>query len=510
MFHRLLNAVILLPDAYRYQVPADLGLVAEEVAFLSAQGQSLKGLYFPSGGQAGMTGSMHGDAPVVLFCPGTSGNLSSHLYYIELLCRAGCTVLGLDYTGFGQSTGKAWLTTLLPDVLGAVDFLRQEKQVERLGIFGVSIGANIALLAAAQRPEIRAVALEGLSLYEEIVYGLLTEGIMGPRPVTALAYEGQPQAPRVPHVVNSWYVSRWLARGLARTGLAFFPFASKDPRQPARTLTDIPVLCIHGVEDPLLPFEGTVQVYEALPGARRLWLLPGVSHAQEPVLTQDGEYVAQLRDLFFGALTDAPVMPPVTCAVETNDGTTFGLQLRSPERPCLVLTAIMGPQCLDLRTVWVHHETYLPGVATGYRPTVSVLPLFMVEGAGETARVCYTARGQRYRTTFQLLVRELSRALHEGRWHELALLLRDLPVERPEAPFDFFLGLYCVQIMRRAQRKWPRLARIAAEAFCRYWHYGMAEGLATAPTPWDLASTVLGRPVSLQTVMHEQRRTEVG
>src|SRR5947209_12447769 len=150
MLHRLLNALILLPDRYCYQVPADLGLSAEAVAFRNAHGQHLRGFWFEPGGQPVPAGMSPGEAPVVLFCPGTSGNLSSHLYYIELLCRAGCTVLGFDYSGFGQSAGQASLRTPVSDVLCASDFLRQEKHVEHFGIFGMSLGANIALQVASQ------------------------------------------------------------------------------------------------------------------------------------------------------------------------------------------------------------------------------------------------------------------------------------------------------------------------------------------------------------------------
>ena len=58
------------------------------------------------------------EAPVVLFCPGTSGNLSSHLYYVELLCRAGCAVLSVDYTGFRSEcwTGVAAYPRARPPV----------------------------------------------------------------------------------------------------------------------------------------------------------------------------------------------------------------------------------------------------------------------------------------------------------------------------------------------------------------------------------------------------------
>ena len=315
MLHRLLNALILLPDRYCYQVPADLGLRADAVAFPNAQGHLLRGFWFKPVAQTMAAERSQDEAPVVLFCPGTSGNLSSHLHYVELLCRAGCAVLSVDYTGFGQSAGQASLHTLVSDVLCASDFLCREKHVTGFGIFGMSLGANLALLVAAQRQAVRAVAVEGLALYGEITRGVLADGIMGPRDVTTLIYEDRTPVARRHHVLNQRRVSGWLARTLAWAGMTCFPFAGKDPREPARVLTHTPVLCIHGVDDPLLPFEGTLQVYGALPGAKQLWLMPEVSHPQEAALAQDGEYVAQLAHFFHTALrAHAPVpMPSITC-----------------------------------------------------------------------------------------------------------------------------------------------------------------------------------------------------
>lgn len=517
MLHRLLNALILLPDRYCYQVPTDLGLRAEAVAFPNAQGQPLRGFWCEPMGQPASIGMPQGravpcadtvapravpcadtvapEAPVVLFCPGTSGNLSSHLYYIELLCRAGCTVLGFDYTGFGQSAGQASLHTLVSDVLCASDFVRQARHIEPFGIFGISLGANIALQVASQRQEIRAVAVEGLALYSEIARGVLADGIMGPRSVTTLAYNGRPPVPRQHHVVNTRRVHGWLARCLAWAGTACFPFAAKDPRIPARLLTDTSVFCIHGLDDPLLPFEATLQVYDVLPGSKRLWLIPEVSHAQEPVLAQDGEYVAQLAHFFHAALRgDAgSVLPPITCQLVPQGSERYLLRLRNAGPPCMALTTVVAEHSLASRTIWVQDDTELPVIATGRQPTVSCLRLCEVAGDGDRAYIRSTLREQQYRVMFQSLIRELSKVLHERRLHELAPLLHRLPRERPEPPFDFFLGVYCVQIMQRTRHKMPHLAQAAARAFTRYWHYGAYAAPPGQPTLWALATEILGQ-----------------
>ena len=102
-------------------------------------------------------------------------------------------------------------------------------------------------------------------------------------------------------------------------------------------------------------------------------------------------------------------------------------------------------------------------------------------------------RGQQYRATFQSLIRELSKVLHERRLHDLEPLLHILPHERPEPPFDFFLGVYCVQIMQRTHHKMPHLAQIAARVFTRYWHYGPDDEPPGQPTLWTLATEILGQ-----------------
>jgi hypothetical protein len=86
--------------------------------------------------------------------------------------------------------------------------------------------------------------------------------------------------------------------------------------------------------------------------------------------------------------------------------------------------------------------------------------------------------------------------LHERRLHDLETLLHTLPHERPEAPFDFFLGVYCAQIMQRTRKKMPSLARVAAQVFMRYWPYRPVAEPPGQPTLWALAAEVLGQQVS--------------
>ncbi len=486
MLHRWLNSIILRPDRYCYQIPEDVGLCASPVAFPNGQGQLLRGFLFAPLEPEAASHLPSRAVPTVLFCPGTAGNLSSHLYYVELLCRAGCRVLSIDYTGFGQSAGQASLETLVADVLGASDFLQREQHVEAMGIFGLSLGANVALMAAAQQPAIRAAAVEGLALYQDITYGVLTDGVMGHHDVTTLLYEDRPPVRRRLDVVNRHFVPAWLARALAGGGMRLFPCPAKDPLTSVALLRDTAVFCMHGVEDSLLPFEGTLQVYNALPGRKDLWLIPEVSHPQEAALAQDGEYVAQLADFFHATLTDHTPRQATTMTLEVG-------HLRNTGAAGLALTTIMADHTLACRTTWVEAAAHCalagfesPGLLSGRR-------LFAVEGRGATAQPRLTPRGQQYRRLWQPLMRDLGQLLHERRVHDMEPVLRRLPSARPEPPFDFFLGLYCVDVMKRAQRTLPHLASMAAQAFLRYWHYGPATASPGTPTLRDLACTIVGR-----------------
>ena len=501
MIHRLLNSLILLPDQYGYQAPEELGLRAEAVSFPNAQGALLTGLFCQPGAGTAPAEVPDHERPLVLFCPGTAGNLSSHLHYVELLCRAGLAVLGLDYTGFGHSAGQASLQNLITDVLSACDFLQQKKRYKRFGIFGLSIGANIALQVAVLRPTVIAgVAVEGLALQREIIRGLLSTGSMGPHRLTAITYEGRVASPRRPHVLNPLRLGSRLADVVSWAGAALFPFQAKDPQLQARALTNTPVFFIHGVEDPLLPCEATLQVYEAKPGTKRLWLIPGVGHAQEPILAQDAEYAAQLGDFFHGALASpvaaGPGLPPMTATWLPGAAGTVMLQIHNPGPPGLALITLRHNATIDFRTVWVAEQCTIPYKSQGQPVLVSCLRLFEVEGSGAAARMRQSTRGRCYQETFQQGIRALSRALHESRFADLPALLQALPQERPETPFDFFLGLYCVQIMLRTRHKLPPLARAAAEIFTRYWQYGRLDSPCYPPSSlWELAATILGRQV---------------
>lgn len=78
------------------------------------------------------------------------------------LLQAGFATLRFDLRGRGDSEGEADQTDLdgmIEDTVGAVDFLKQQPGVDRVGLLGICSGSNVAIGAATLRPEIRELAL---------------------------------------------------------------------------------------------------------------------------------------------------------------------------------------------------------------------------------------------------------------------------------------------------------------------------------------------------------------
>ncbi len=140
--------------------PTDFLMRADDVTFQSTDGVSLTGWL------------IHGDreAPAIILCHDLGESKSVFLDTAVPLQRAGYNLLLFDFRGHGTSGGKE--STLGSqeryDVLGGIDFLRARRDLasDRMGIWGVGMGAYAAVLAAQERKQVVALALD--SLYPDI------------------------------------------------------------------------------------------------------------------------------------------------------------------------------------------------------------------------------------------------------------------------------------------------------------------------------------------------------
>ena len=134
---------------------ADLGARKQPVTLTTAGGLTLHGWYVPS---------RNGAAVAVLH--GTGSNRLGVADHARLLVRHGYGVLILDLHGHGESEGRS--TSLpwrfAPDADAALAYLRGRPDVHagRIGLVGVSLGGEIAVDAAANHREWRAIVAEGV------------------------------------------------------------------------------------------------------------------------------------------------------------------------------------------------------------------------------------------------------------------------------------------------------------------------------------------------------------
>jgi alpha/beta superfamily hydrolase len=133
------------------------------VRFTASDGVHLEGWYRPSRNGAS-----------VLMLSGGGSNRMSALDQAEILVRHGYGVLVYDPRGSGESGGSvnSYGWGWEKDAAAALDFLAARTDVEpgRVGVLGLSTGADIAIDIAARRSDVAAVVADGAAAigYEDI------------------------------------------------------------------------------------------------------------------------------------------------------------------------------------------------------------------------------------------------------------------------------------------------------------------------------------------------------
>jgi len=222
---------------------------SQEIFFSKPSGEKLCGWFFESA-----------DCDqIILFSHGNAGNLSSRNYLVELQFRAGASVFVYDYCGFGKSEGLPTIEGICDDGLAAYDHV-----VSKLGYhpsnviaYGESLGGAVAAYVSSQRE---------------------CGGI----------------------IIQSGFES------LRKIALDIFPLlhifpVRMFPPQPLDSLSIVqlthpPLLIVHGVLDPVVPYEHGKALYNAACEPKELLTLPLTGH-NDISNTAPNEYVAALKRL---------------------------------------------------------------------------------------------------------------------------------------------------------------------------------------------------------------------
>lgn len=224
----------------------------------------------PSGRKAG---SLHSwwwpaerpDAPALLYLHGARWNLTGHVFRIEQLREFGFSVLAIDYRGFGKSGGDLPSEeTVYEDARIAWQHLAAlQPDPGKRFIYGHSLGGAVAVeLAHDLSKEKR----------EKAAAGLIVESSF-----TSLAD------------VARTFSYRWLPIQLLLT-------QKFDSLKKIRKV-DMPVLIVHGSDDPYIPSRFSEELHAAARSEKRLLLVDGGTH-NNSLWVGETEYRAALEALF--------------------------------------------------------------------------------------------------------------------------------------------------------------------------------------------------------------------
>lgn len=193
----------------------------------------------------------------IVLCHGHNDSRMQFLPMLRRLRDAGFHTLLFDFRTMGASKGEVCTYGAYEkgDALAAVQWLRTEAGVERVGLYGISMGGATALLAAAEDPSIEAVVTDcAFARLEEMVE---RKFLMVPRGLR----------PQVAESVKHWS-EKWA--GVSVLGV--------DPEAALRGWRPRPLLVIHAERDLLVPVAHGRRLAEAGGDEAELWLIPRAGH----------------------------------------------------------------------------------------------------------------------------------------------------------------------------------------------------------------------------------------
>lgn len=222
--------LIYFPQRRLDLLPGSVGLRHHEVFLAAEDGVKIHAWLLPVAG-ARFT---------VLVCHGNAGNISHRLdRAVEMQRRLSVSVLLFDYRGYGRSEGRPDEEGTYRDARAAYGHLVESVGVkpEAIVLFGESLGAAVAVQLGLERPA-RAVILE--SAFTSI---------------SDMARSAYPFLPPVGPLIRTRYETAAKVARLKR-----------------------PLLVLHGEDDEIVPLAQGRRVFEAAPGPKRFFAIPGAGH----------------------------------------------------------------------------------------------------------------------------------------------------------------------------------------------------------------------------------------
>ncbi len=191
---------------------------------------------------------------------------------VQALVNRGCNVLMFDFRNCGESEGN--LTSVgqyeVRDLLGAIDFIKAQPELnQQITLFGFSMGASVAIIAAAREPSVSAIISD--SPFADLK-SYLIENLS--------VWTNLPTIPFNQTVLTSIPLLTGLNADMV------------SPVKEIKNLDGRPLLLIHGEADTDIPIENSELLQKEYPTAK-LVRIPEAKHVQS--FKVDGQrYLAEV------------------------------------------------------------------------------------------------------------------------------------------------------------------------------------------------------------------------
>ena len=234
---------LFYPHPSLIRTPADVGLEYRDIQFASQDGTQLHGWMLPATTQPATA--------TVLFMHGNAENISTHLGSVYWLPEQGFNLFLFDYRGYGESAGEPSLVGVHEDAARAVEVALSEPSLNDvpLVIFGQSLGGAIAISTTAN------------SEHRQRIKGLIVESSFS-------SYQA---------VTREALSHFWLTWPL-QWPLSLTISDAYHPGRAIERINGIPVLVVHGDQDPVVAQHHSETLYRQANEPKQLWRIVGGQH----------------------------------------------------------------------------------------------------------------------------------------------------------------------------------------------------------------------------------------
>jgi fermentation-respiration switch protein FrsA (DUF1100 family) len=252
-------------DYYTF-TPWEMDVPFEDITLHTPDGLTLHGWWLPRPAARS----------VVIGCHGHEGRKDDLLGIGTGLWRAGHNVLLFDMRGRGENV--PWPNTLaareVDDLLTAVAYTRERLPTAKIGVIGFSMGAAVALLAAARNSDIAAVLADSpFTGADDVIAFQMRQKVL-------FAEELLP-------LVDAMVARRYGYR-----------LSQVRPLDVVARLAPRPLLLVHASHDTMIPVAHAYRIFTVAQHPKELWIAEGIEHCG--AYFDDRQQYVERAAAFFG------------------------------------------------------------------------------------------------------------------------------------------------------------------------------------------------------------------